>query len=89
LSPVQCVTAAAQDNSITVRNMRKKWLKDRAANYHFAHSSILALVVTIFQADKVYSNLDLTKVKYDNIKLSIVEKEYVNACMSPNILSDW
>jgi hypothetical protein len=24
LSPVQCVTAAAQDNSITVRNMRKK-----------------------------------------------------------------
>jgi len=35
----------------------------------------------------VYSNLDITKIKYDNNKLSIVQKPYVNAHMSPNILS--
>ena len=43
----------------------------------------------ILQAGKVYSNLHLNNTKYDIIKLSIVEKEYVNACMSANILSDW
>jgi hypothetical protein len=48
----------------------------------------LALVVVIFQAGKEYSNLNTTIVKYNNNKLSIVEKEYVNACMSANILSD-
>ena len=67
--------------------MRKKW-QDRAANFHFAHSSLLALVVVIFQAGKAYSNLDLNNIKYNNNKESIVEKQCVNACMRPNILSD-
>jgi len=48
----------------------------------------VALVAVILQAGKVYSNLHVNNTKYDNIKLSIVEKEYVNARMSANILSD-
>jgi len=48
----------------------------------------LALVVVIFQAGKAYSNLDLNDIKYNTNKQSIVEKEYANACMSPNIFSD-
>jgi hypothetical protein len=36
----------------------------RAANFHIAHSSVLALVFVIFQAGMAYSNLDLTKVKH-------------------------
>jgi len=39
--------------------MRKELLKDRAANFHFAHSILLALEVIIFQARKAYSSLDL------------------------------
>jgi hypothetical protein len=35
-----------------------------------------------------HSSLDLAKVKYNKNRLSIVEKEYVNICMIPNILSD-
>jgi hypothetical protein len=66
----------------------KKRLKDTAANFHFTYSSLLALVVVIFQAGGAYSNLDLTNVKYKNNKLSLVEKESVDACMNPNILSD-
>jgi hypothetical protein len=54
--------------------MRKELLKDRAANFHFAHSILLALEVIIFQARKAYAILDLTEVKYNNNKLSIVEK---------------
>jgi len=75
-------------NSIIVRNMRKKRVKDRAANCHFAHSSLLALVVIIFQAGKVYSNLYLNNIKYNNNKQSPLQKQYVNACMSHSILSD-
>ena len=67
----------------------KKWLKDRAANFHCTHSSLLALVVVIIQAGKVDSNTDLTEVKCDNNKLSIVEKEHVTASGSPNNLNDW
>jgi hypothetical protein len=48
----------------------------------------LAFVFVIIQAGKVYSNIDLTKVKYDNNKLSIVEKEHVTASGSPNNLND-
>ena len=92
LSLVQYVTAAPQvqqHNSIIVRNMRgKKRLKDRAENFHFAHSPLLVLVFTICQAGKVHPNLDLTKVKCDNNKLSIVQKEYVKACVSPNNMND-
>ena len=67
--------------------MRKKW-QDRAANFHFAQSSLLALVVVTFQAGKAYSNLDLNNIKCNNNKQSTVEKQCVNACMSANILSD-
>ena len=67
--------------------MRKKW-QDRAANFHFEHSSLLALVVVILQAGKAYSNLDLNNKKYNYNKQSTVEKQCVNACMGPNILSD-
>ena len=68
---------------------KKKSLKDTAADFHFTHSSLLALVVVTFQAGAAYYNLDLTNVKYKNNKLSLVEKESVDACMNPNILSDW
>jgi hypothetical protein len=46
--------------------MRKKWLKERAANCHFIHSSLLALAVVILQAGKVHSNSDINNIKYNN-----------------------
>jgi len=62
-------------NSIIVRNMRKKLLKAKAANCHFAHSSLLSSVVIIFQAGKVYSNLYLNNnIKYNNNKQLVVKK---------------
>jgi hypothetical protein len=67
--------------------MRQKWLKDRAANFYFTHFSLLASEVVIFQAGKVYSNVNLNNVKYNN-KQSTVQKQYVNVCMSANIFSD-
>jgi len=68
--------------------MRQKWLKDRAANFYFTHFRLLAIEVVIFQAGKLYSNVDLNNIKYNNTKQSTVQKQYVNVCMSANILSD-
>ena len=67
--------------------MRKKW-QDRAGKFNFVHSSLLALVVVIFQVGKPYSNLDINNKKYNSNKQSTVEQQCVNACMSPNILND-
>ena len=87
--PVQHVTAAAKVQQCNCREYEEKnWLKERAANFHCAHSSLLALEVVIFQAGKVYSNLDINNIKYNNNKQSTVQKQYVSACMSGNILSD-
>ena len=77
---VQCVTAAAECNSMTVRDMRETWIKDRAADFHFTHSRLLTLEVITFQAGKAYSNLDLNNMKYNN-RQPTVQKQYVNVCM--------
>jgi hypothetical protein len=37
----------------------------------------------LFQTGEAYSDLDLTKVKYDSNKLSIVEKEKFNVRTIP------
>jgi hypothetical protein len=80
LSLVNYVTAAAQ---VQQHNCKEygggEWLKEWAADFHFTHSSLLALVVVIFQAGKAYSNSDISKVKHNNNKPSIVVKEYVHA----------
>ena len=89
MSLVQYVTSEAQVQEHNCKEHDKeKWLEERAANFHFAHSSLLALVVIIFQAGKAYSKLDLNNIKYNNNTQSTVQKQYVSACMSHNILSD-
>jgi hypothetical protein len=56
----------------------KKRLKHRATSFRWTRSSLLASVlVMLFQTGEAYSNLDLTKVTYNNKKLSEVEKEKV------------
>jgi hypothetical protein len=59
--------------SIIVWDM-KKTLINRGANIHTSHSTLLALVSIIFQPYKAYSNLDLTRVKYNNNKLINTDK---------------
>jgi hypothetical protein len=67
----------------------KKRLKHRAANFCWTRSSLLAsVVVMLVQTGEAYSNLDLTKVTYNNKKLSKVEKKKVVVRMSPNVFSD-
>jgi len=64
-------------------------VKHKTANFRWTRSSLLASVaVMLFQTDKANCNLDLTKVKYNNNKLPVVEKEKINVRTSPNILSD-
>jgi hypothetical protein len=59
--------------------------KYKGANFRWTRSSLLAsVVVMLFQ----YGNLDLTKLKYDNNKLSITDKEKVNERTRPNSLSN-
>jgi len=62
--------------------------KYRDANFHLTHSSLLASVAVILQAGKPYSNLYINNTKYKNNKHSRIQKQYVNVCMSTNILSD-
>jgi hypothetical protein len=54
----------------------KKTLKHRDANFCWMRSSLLvSAVVTLFRTGEAYSKTDLTKVKYNDNKLSRVEKE--------------
>jgi len=65
-------------------------VKHKAANFLWMLDSWFASVaVILFQRDEAYSYLDLTKVKYNNNKLSIAEQEKVNIRTRSNILSDW
>jgi len=51
----------------------------KATNFRWTSSSLWASVaVILFQTGEAYSNLDLTKVKYDSNKLLIVDKEKVD-----------
>jgi hypothetical protein len=51
-------------------------------------SSLWASVaVILFQTGEAYSNLDLTKVKYESNKLSIVDKEKVKVVRVPTFVS--
>jgi len=50
LSIVQSVSAEAQVQEHNCEEWEQKnYSQDRAANFHFAHSGLLALVVIIFQ----------------------------------------
>jgi len=63
-------------------------VKCKAANFRWTSSSLWTAVdVILFRTGEVYSNLDLTKVKYDSNKLSIVDKENVNVVRVPNFVS--
>jgi len=83
MSLVQYTSAAAQVQQHSCKEYERK--NDSKIELQ---TSLLALEVVIYQAGKPYSNLGLNNIKYNNNKQPTVQKQYVNACMSPNILSD-
>ena len=53
-----------------------KRVKYKAANFRWMSSSLWAPAdVILFRTGEAYSNLDLTNVKYDSNKLSVVDKK--------------
>ena len=51
-------------------------MKYKDANFRWTSSSLWTLVDVIsFRTGETYSNLDLTEVRYDSNKLSVVDKE--------------
>jgi hypothetical protein len=68
--------------------VNKKRAKYKAANFRWTSSSLWASVaVILLQTGEIYSNSDLTKVKYESNKLSIVDEEKVNIVRVPNFVS--
>jgi len=63
-------------------------MKCKAANLRWTSSNLWTPAdVILFRTGEIYSNLDLTKVKYDNNKLRIVDKENVDVVRVPNFIS--
>jgi hypothetical protein len=69
-----------------IPNLEKKnQLRQRDVNFLCMHSSLLEFaIVTEFQAPEAYSNLIMTKTKYNISRRSLVEKENVIVRINPS-----